>query len=81
MVKKQSNEKPQSSEHLLTVLDVAQILQISRSFVYELVAQGHLPAMHIGRSLRFRAGDVQRYISRRSEGRSSAAESAERKKQ
>jgi excisionase family DNA binding protein len=35
--------------HLMTVREVAQLLRISRSFAYELVARGELESVRLGR--------------------------------
>ena len=51
-------------DRLLTILEVAAILRISRSLIYMLIARGELPTVRINRALRFRSQDVQDYIHR-----------------
>ena len=50
-------------DSLLTVAEVASILRISRSFVYQLIGRGVFPCVRIGRSVRIRPKDIQQYIS------------------
>jgi excisionase family DNA binding protein len=47
---------------LYTVENVGQALAIGRSKVYELMNAGLLPAVHIGRSVRFRASDIHDFV-------------------
>jgi excisionase family DNA binding protein len=47
---------------LYTVENVGQALAIGRSKVYELMNSGLLPAVHIGRSVRFRASDIHDFV-------------------
>ena len=49
-----------------TVKDVAAILQISRSTVYNLIKTGELKAVQIGRAIRVRKSDLDEYISNNS---------------
>ena len=51
-------------EKLIKPKDAAEILQLSQVQVYRLVRQGELPAVVIGRSVRFRAGQLAEFISR-----------------
>ena len=52
---------------LLTVQEVAQVLQVPVSWVYEHARRGkrqrRLPAIKIGKYLRFAASDVQAYVA------------------
>ena len=48
---------------LLTVPEVGQILAISRSKVYELLASGSMPSVYIGRSRRIRVSDVEAFVA------------------
>ena len=63
MTKKASAEE--SIEQLLTADQVMRSLHVSRSKMYLMVATGELHAVHLGRSLRFRARDVQALIDKR----------------
>jgi len=42
-----------TEEKLLTVLEAAEVLGVSKSWVYQAVARGHLPAFKVGRKLKF----------------------------
>ncbi len=53
------------SGRLLTLREVAELLNVSIRTVYRLVAGGVLPApVKIGRSTRFRPDDVERCVER-----------------
>ena len=59
---------------LLTVAEVAEALAISRSLVYDLVNQGQLPYVNVGKSkaYRFVQADIEAFINdrkTRNEGR------------
>jgi excisionase family DNA binding protein len=47
---------------LLTAEQVAEILQISRSFAYALMRRGEIPTVRMGRSVRVRPQDLEKYI-------------------
>jgi excisionase family DNA binding protein len=49
----------------MTVLEVAQVLRVSKMTVYRLIRQGDLPAVRIGRGFRIREDDVHRYLESR----------------
>ena len=51
-------------EHLLDAQDVADILQVSRNTVYNLVKAGELSSYMVGRKMRFTLRDVDAYIDR-----------------
>ncbi len=51
-------------DQLLTVDEVAQRLSLSRSKVYELLAEGDIPSVHIGRSRRVIAKELDKWIAR-----------------
>ncbi len=57
----QSENLPQP---LLTVMQVAHILHISRSNCYLLIQRGVLPSIKLGKSRRVQLQDLQDYISR-----------------
>lgn len=46
----------------MTVADVARLLQVKPRWVYERYEQGLLPGAKIGRYLRFRTQDIDRYV-------------------
>jgi excisionase family DNA binding protein len=43
--------------------DVAKILNISLPFAYQLMRQGEIPTVRMGRSVRVRRQDLERFIS------------------
>jgi excisionase family DNA binding protein len=47
---------------LLTVPEAAERLAISRSKLYELLAAGEIPTVHIGRSVRVPAAGLARWV-------------------
>ncbi|MGH9047284.1 MAG: helix-turn-helix domain-containing protein [Acidimicrobiales bacterium] len=47
---------------LLTVNEVATALRVSNMTVYRLVSAGELPAVRVGRCVRLRADEVERYL-------------------
>ena len=60
---------------LLTAEDLAEALRISRYRAYELLRDGELPAVRVGRLVRVREDDLAAFIERR---REPAAEGGER---
>jgi excisionase family DNA binding protein len=54
----------------LTAEDVAARLQIPRWSIYELVKRGDLPHLRIGKRLRFRLADLERWEIRQVRGES-----------
>ena len=62
-----------SNETLLTAADVAQLLNIKRSTLYEAVARKQIPAIRLwsGRRkplIRFRRADIERWLLERQSG-------------
>ena len=54
---------PPQMETLLTGEDIARILQVSRSYAYILMRQGRIPTVHLGRAVRVRPADLERFIA------------------
>ena len=54
------------SSLLLTVLEAAGVLRISRNLAYELVARGELPAVRLGRVIRVPRHGLEQWIARQS---------------
>lgn len=46
----------------LKVPEVAEVLRIARSRAYELVAEGEIPSVRIGRSLRVNREELDRWL-------------------
>lgn len=51
------------SPQLLTVRQVQELLHIDRSTIYRMAADGRLPAIRVGRQLRFPADDIRDFVS------------------
>jgi excisionase family DNA binding protein len=51
-----------TEQRLLKGEEVADILQVSRSFAYQLLRQGDIPVVRLGRAVRVRSEDLQRFI-------------------
>ncbi len=49
---------------LLTVIEAAQVLNLSRSLMYELVLKGQVVSLKIGRARRIPASELQAYVAR-----------------
>ncbi|WP_238442568.1 helix-turn-helix domain-containing protein [Desulforamulus reducens] len=52
---------------VLTVKEVAELLRVSRSTVYELIKQGELPYFQIGNKKRFQTEQILQWVARREE--------------
>lgn len=50
-------------DRLLTVEEVAEILRVKRSYVYEKSRLGILPSLKIGKYLRFTVEDIRIFIN------------------
>jgi excisionase family DNA binding protein len=46
----------------LKVMEVARIIRVARSRAYELVAQGEIPSIRIGRSVRVNRRELDRWL-------------------
>jgi len=61
------NINTQSNDNIVCRLlrpeDVTSILNISLSFTYQLIQQGKLPSIRIGRSVRVRQRDLENFIN------------------
>ena len=54
-----------TADRLLGVARVAEILNLSRSFTYDLIQKGEIPSLRIGRLIRIRESDLEMYVLRR----------------
>ena len=50
-------------ERLLKPADVAEILQVSKAHAYVLMKRGEIPSVRIGKIVRVRLEDLERYIN------------------
>lgn len=50
---------------LMRVSEVTHELQLARSFVYELIQSGQLPAVRIGRSVRVPRAELEAWVQER----------------
>lgn len=67
------NPVPLSQRLLLRPEEVAAILGLGRSTIYELLRAGELSAVHIGRATRIPARDLDRWIEQHSSGSGSGS--------
>jgi excisionase family DNA binding protein len=56
--------EPPKIEKLLKANDVAKLLNISRSFAYQLLQTGAIPVIRLGKSCRVKPQDLVEYIDR-----------------
>jgi excisionase family DNA binding protein len=56
-------EKPEASDRLLSVTEVSRILNVRPARVYDLVRRDTLPAVHVGKYIRIRGRDLERWIA------------------
>jgi excisionase family DNA binding protein len=58
-----TTERPRADEEeLLTVEQVQELLKVGRTFAYALVRSGELPSYRVGRLIRIRRRDVERWL-------------------
>jgi excisionase family DNA binding protein len=64
------NERKDAGEpngSIMTVHDIAAYLRLSEAKVYKLAKEGHLPALRVGKSWRFRKDLIDEWIRRETE--------------
>ena len=49
-------------KEILTPIEVADILKVSKSLVYEMIRQGKIPSVKFGRAVRVRMHDLEKFI-------------------
>jgi excisionase family DNA binding protein len=57
-----SNQLFQDSKRLLKATEVAELLGISKSFVYNLMKRGEIPTVRLGTALRVKQSDLEEFI-------------------
>jgi len=62
---KESATDTQALMHLYTISQVAELLGLSEKQIFSLKARGKLPFIKIGRSTRFEASDIRKFIDDR----------------
>ncbi len=63
----------EAKKDLLTAAETARRLRLSVPHVYTLAAAGTLPSIKLGRAVRFRPADVDRFIRDHRRGKGKAA--------
>jgi len=53
---------PPSGDKVLTIPEVAAYLKISKSKIYYLVSQKQIPHLKVGRNVRIRESDLQKWL-------------------
>jgi excisionase family DNA binding protein len=51
-----------ATKEWLTVADLCQLLDIGRTLAYQLIAERAIPAVRIGRAIRMRRTDVEKWL-------------------
>ena len=62
---KERGTDTQALANLYTISQVAELLGISEKQIFSLKARGKLPFIKIGRSTRFEASDIRKFIDER----------------
>ncbi len=57
------------SDEILTVVEVAVLLKVSRKTVYKMAVRGELPAFKVRGCWRFRRADIDEWISHQTAGK------------
>ena len=55
-------ESENSKDRLLTAQEMADVLHVSKATAYNLMQRGEIPSVRMGRLVRVRLGDLERYI-------------------
>lgn len=58
----QHDHRARRSGLLVRIPEAAQLLAIGRSTVYELIADGHLETVHIGRAVRVTTDSIEAFV-------------------
>ena len=58
----EQTEKNHNNDRLLTPVEVAKILMVSRAYAYELIRKGEIRHIKIGRLRRVRRCDLDKYL-------------------
>lgn len=52
------------SKEFYTTRELAELLQVTETTIYRMARRGEFPYYNIGRSMRFRHGDVEEFLTR-----------------
>ena len=55
-------ESENNEDYLLNVLELAEIFEVRKSTIYKFLESGEIPTVRVGRQVRVRAGDLQKYL-------------------
>lgn len=58
--------RPENEQDFISLNQLQEILGIGRTKAYELVASGELPAIRVGRAIRVRRADLNRWAEHQS---------------
>jgi excisionase family DNA binding protein len=58
--------RPDNEQEFISLNDLQEILGSGRTKAYDLVASGELPAIRVGRAIRVRRADLDRWAERQS---------------
>lgn len=58
-----ADPEPRPGRLLLSVVEAAELLGVSRAFAYELVLAGELPSVKLGRLRKVRRGELEAYVA------------------
>jgi excisionase family DNA binding protein len=64
----QSNKEPLTTEHYLTVLEIAEMSRVSKMTIYRLIESGKLPSVRFGSNYRVPKSAVENYIKTNTTG-------------
>ncbi|HVD40214.1 MAG TPA: helix-turn-helix domain-containing protein [Solirubrobacterales bacterium] len=58
-----TTKPPTSREPFVNVAEIARLLDVPPSFIYERTARGEIPCYRVGRLLRFKVSEVESWLS------------------
>jgi len=64
----QSNKESLTTEHYLTVLEIAEMSRVSKMTIYRLIESGKLPSVRFGSNYRVPKSAVENYIKTNTTG-------------
>jgi excisionase family DNA binding protein len=64
--KGQEGMRQENEQEFISLIELQEMLGIGRTKAYELVTSGELPAIRVGRAIRVRLADLNRWAERQS---------------